>query len=214
MLTQRTFTSVAVLVPAIIFGGLTLVAQDRQTNQPVQPLPAQVQETRVVPRMTTSYAWEPNNLTRYNFQGWAGGSENEVSKAMKTFQEAESDDAKDEAKSELRFALADEYENRMNQYDEHIESLEKELESMRERLSRRRKAKDDMVRLKLQELLAKADGLGWPTGPTSGASSRLMYSRFQNTPPFGEASSPALPIPRSQVQGTMRKVNDTLRQTN
>jgi len=202
MLTQRIFACGAVLIPAVILGGLSLTAQDLPPAQQVFQNPPRTQSGLQIQR---GYRGTNNSTTAL---AWTNVNETEVGKALNAFRKAETDDAKDGAKSELRDALAAEYEDRMNQYDAHIESLEKELEAMRERLSRRRKAKDDMVSLKMKEMIANADGLGWPSGPNRTPSSRLTFPR-QSTSPFGSppSLSPNFPVPQRIADDAFEQIN-------
>jgi len=180
MLIRKTFACIAILVPATFLTVMSLTAQDGST-------PALVQQTQPVTSPFSS-ARAPATLTfgtATSNARWRK-EESEVDQALATFKSAESADAKADAKVELRDALATEYDDRMDQYDAHITSLETELEKMKERLSRRRAAKDEMVDLKLQEVLANADGLGWPTG-TNGRSGRNIFS-----------VSPTLPVQASR----------------
>ena len=137
---------------------------------------------------------------------------NETVKAVQAFKAAESEEAKSTAKAELRKALVADYENKMDQYDAHLEKLEKELEAMRERLSRRRAAKEDMVDLKLKETIANADGLGWPSGPNSmnppgrlqpSFSSQFAPAFFPSpVPPTPATNRPAQPPTLQRTQKT------------
>lgn len=208
MLTRRIFACVAVLIPAAVLSGLSLTAQDKQPDQPAQP--TRVGQAYVLPpSRTTTFGFEPGYQELATVPQWMEQPESEVGTALKQFRAAETDDAKQDAKSELRDALAAEYEDKMNQYDAHIEALEKELESMRERLTRRRKAKDDMVSLKLKEMMANADGLGWPSGPSRTPSPRQTFFPGQNTSPFA-APSPRpsiLTVPRRTVKGVFEQIN-------
>lgn len=185
MLNQKMVCCVAVAV--ILGSGIYLSAQDPfegpPTNNVTQdPLEGPTANNVAVPNrklvrrkpvVTSDFNrdanWRPASESSFRQYVRNVQIETPLSKAMNALQNAESEEMKANAKMNLRDALATDYDEKMDQYDEHIEKLENQLEEMRARLSRRRDAKDDMVSLKLKELIAKADGLGWPTGPTNGA---------------------------------------------
>jgi hypothetical protein len=184
MLTRKIFT--CLFSASLLLGsGLYLTAQD--SNQFGQAA-SQLQQTSVIQRLedvrgigTADPRWRlVGNREQNRFA-------NETATAVQAFKAAESEEAKSAAKAELRKALMADYENKMDQYDEHLEKLEKELEAMRDRLSRRRAAKEDMVDLKLKETIANAEGLGWPSGPNSmnppGRMPTSFSTQFQQTAP-------------------------------
>lgn len=89
---------------------------------------------------------------------------NRISVAIEALRSADGDSAREAAKSELASALSEDYDARMDEYQNYLDDLEKKLEEMKGKLQRRRQAKEDMVRLRLQVVEAEADDLGWPTG--------------------------------------------------
>lgn len=216
MLNQKMVCCVAVAV--MLGSGIYLSAQDpfegpppnNVTQDPLERPTANnvaVPNRKAVPKepvVTSDFNrdanWRPASESAFrqyvrNIQ-WQQIAETPLSKAMNALQNAESEEMKANAKMNLRDALATDYDEKMDQYDEHIEKLENQLEEMRARLSRRRDAKDDMVSLKLKELIAKADGLGWPTGPTNGA-----VNDFGPVPlasPFGKARQTFFPVQEMQ----------------
>lgn len=138
-------------------------------------------------------------------------TQTEVEKALAKVKAAKDSVEKDGAKDELLAALSAEYDNRMNVYDKHIESLEKQVEEMRERLSRRRKAKDEVVELKLKQLVSEADGLGWPSN--SGRNSQFGWGSgiptHLESNPFGNQLQLPSNINRSQNSRSSLKSKNT-----
>ncbi len=162
---------------AVLGSGINLLAQDQFEQPPRQTMKRQTVRSQNPwspdAQTNSNVQWKsPNQARRYSLfaqsvfpaQSKTAAALNEALTSMKN---AESEEMKANAKMNLRDALAADYDDKMDRYDEHIEKLENQLEEMRARLSRRREAKDDMVDLKLKGLVADADGLGWPTGPTN-----------------------------------------------
>ena len=88
---------------------------------------------------------------------------NRIAMATGKLKSATGEDERNAAKSELSIALSDDYDARMDEYQVYLDDLESKLAEMKAKLQRRRQAKDDMVRLRLQVVEAEADELGWPT---------------------------------------------------
>ncbi len=178
------------IASAIASGVGLLVAQDEPTANFAPPQRAMSPATATLPA-------PPNPVQGQNgifATGWRANGlalnrgrmeRSKVQEAMASLKAAESGDDKAKAKAKLQEALAAEYDERMDSYDEHIESLEKELEAMRQRLAKRREAKADMVELKMRQLLAEVDGLGWPSGSNN--------SRFPRVINFGTTNYKASP---------------------
>lgn len=108
---------------------------------------------------------------------------NRISTATELMRNAESESDRTKAQEELRTALAEDYDARLNLYQSHLDQLESQLADMRAKLKRRREAKNDMVELRIQVLAAEANDLGWPSsspGRTNGLL-RSGYSPRWNT---------------------------------
>ncbi len=214
MLTRKIFT--CLFSATVLFGsGLYLTAQDRDsTGSPpnaTQWLNERFKRSFIEPDWLVATEREQNNLFGNETATESERNNlfaNETATAVQAFKAAESEEAKSTAKAELRKALVADYENKMDQYDAHLEKLEKELEAMRERLSRRRAAKEDMVDLKLKETIANADGLGWPSGPNSmNVPGRLPPSYSSQYVPGIFSSpkrTPTRPAQRPTVQRTQK----------
>ena len=112
---------------------------------------------------------------------WNNRQSDEVGAALRKLKAADSDDARKEAEGELKTALESDYDDRLADYEKNLDALEDEIKKMREQLKRRRNAKDEMVRLRIEVLKAEADDLGWPSRSVprsfrSGARGGLRYS--------------------------------------
>ncbi|QEG22312.1 prefoldin domain-containing protein [Mariniblastus fucicola] len=197
------------MVPTSLVTGWTLTAQEQSDDTfavpgAAVPLPPTVGPT--APRATTIFRSSKSGpATSFGLarSSWVSAKASEVDKAYESLKGAKSDEERSDAKASLRKALVTDYDSKMDQYDEHIESLEKELEEMRERLSRRRAAKEEMVDLKLKELVANADGLGWPSGPKSSINVRFPstspdMNRFLQTPPGSRAPTTIMTAPAAK----------------
>ena len=216
MFNQKMTTSL-IAIAVMLGSGIFLTAQDSDPFSRTGTNQTQLRETLRFNRTQT------NNQRAFLDSQWrlaspGGEVANDVSVAVTALKSADSDEEKSEAKSKLREALVADYEDKMDRYDEHLEKLEKELDAMRERLSRRRKAQEEMVDLKLSEIIANADGLGWPTGPVGGSttifgnepryfpgSTGNQYRAFAQ--PQFPSQQPARPILNKRVPATLPKTN-------
>lgn len=86
-----------------------------------------------------------------------------VAEATAMLKKAEDTDAKATAKERLESVLVQEYDAHMDIYEAQIDKMEQQIIEMRKKLSRRREAKLDMVKLRMKMLEAEADDLGWPS---------------------------------------------------
>ena len=87
----------------------------------------------------------------------------EVTKAKQQLRKAESEADKEEATEALKDALGADYDARLNEYEDHLDQLAKELDDMRSKLRKKRAAKSEMVNLRLKQVMAEAEDLGWPS---------------------------------------------------
>ena len=206
MLNRKLLACVVFLFPATALTCLTLTAQDESR---------QAQTWKLLAPATAGP--NPNNpfgnravLARTGYKGTAAFAHGPVTEAFQALKAADSDEARANAKTDLRKALVTDYDDKMDQYDAHIESLEKELEQMKDRLSRRRAAKEEMVDLKLKEMLANADGLGWPgnTPRNDFFQSGLNPVQTSWSPAnFPQLRRPAVPITPQPTVSTTRRAN-------
>ena len=82
--------------------------------------------------------------------------------AMEAYRNAESDEDRNAAKSEIQKELDTQYDDFIDQQGKQVDGLESRLAKLNEQLQKRREAKSRMVELKLQMVISQADGLGWP----------------------------------------------------
>ncbi len=203
MLTRKLCTTL-IAAAAMLGSCLILTAQDGD--------PISVGQPWQVARGYSTYRPVPSNLNSTSVRWLQNNVEQRmaVEVAVNKLKQADSDEAKSTAKRDLRKVLVADYEDKMNRYDEHLEKLEKELEAMRERLSRRRAAKEDMVDLKLKEIVANADGLGWPSGPTAqqtGIFNNAYPPQFNSPQPIRVDDVRAFP---NQVQNGFARPSHTV----
>ncbi len=86
----------------------------------------------------------------------------ELRQALEAYQNADSEEQKQDSKATIREALDGRYETFLEEQSEQIEELDKRVQELRAQLVRRREAKERMVELKMEMLISQADGLGWP----------------------------------------------------
>ena len=72
---------------------------------------------------------------------------------------------------ELTNLLEQDYEARLADYQQDLVQLEQQLKLMKVKLQRKRNAKADMIKLRIEFLKAEADDLGWPSRNSSSYSS-------------------------------------------
>ena len=119
-------------------------------------------------------------------------------------------ESREDAKQDLQKALGEEYDMLLADYDKNLDRLAKQLAEMQEKLNRRKAAKDDMIRLRLQVLEAQADDLGWP-GQSNGTFPTRAFGFNSNHNHFG--NMPTLTIPgQSNTQTSIFRSN--IRQPN
>ncbi|HEX2475762.1 MAG TPA: hypothetical protein VHK01_13510 [Lacipirellulaceae bacterium] len=109
---------------------------------------------------------------------------NRIREAAKALVDAEDDDAREDAESNLNEQLDEYFEEDMNRREEELANVERRVKELRELLERRREKKDDIVRLQMEVLQNEANGLGffsaegpggaqlpnaflWPQGPAA-----------------------------------------------
>ncbi|MFK7770162.1 MAG: hypothetical protein AB8B55_23330 [Mariniblastus sp.] len=110
---------------------------------------------------------------------------NRIQIATQQLKAADSD-SRAEAKKQLQDALSEEYDSLLSDYDKNLQRLADQLAEMQDKLDKRRAAKEDMIKLRMQVLEAEADDLGWP-----GQSSRILTtpSTFGIRTPFPNSSN-------------------------
>lgn len=221
---------IGILFTTMLASSFGYVASQGQQDEPAgqtatlpdPPEPAALSLPRLEPGQNSNLRFVPDAVGRtWRLSSSRGGrAQSEIQKAMSGLRAAESSEERSDAKASLKKALAAEYDKQMDSYDEHIESLEKELAEMRKRLEKRRDAKSDMVDLKMRQLLAESEGLGWPSSskrslfPGSGSPNFGSVNLTPNGPAttifrsnsniarpaagFEKAASPAEPVRRTE----------------
>lgn len=112
--------------------------------------------------------------------------ESDVNIAVKALKDAETAEDSEDAETKLLDALGNEYDQRLDEYAAYLDSLEKQLKDMRKKLDKRREAKTEMVRLRLQVIKAESNDLGWPGEGSS--KTRRRHNIFERAAdPFGRA---------------------------
>ena len=86
----------------------------------------------------------------------------DIQQATDTLRAATTEPERAAATAKLNALLNRDYDARLKRYEQQLNKLEARLNQMREGLQRKRNAKPDMVKLRIQNLLANAKGLGWP----------------------------------------------------
>lgn len=81
---------------------------------------------------------------------------------VKKIKEAESEEIKLELKSEVKQLLDEQYDAYLTHHEAPLKKLEERLEKLRAEFESRKKAKDDLVKLRLDTIWYDAMGLGWP----------------------------------------------------
>ncbi len=104
--------------------------------------------------------------------------------------EAESEEVKLELKAEMKQVLDEQYDEYLSHHEAPLKELEARLEKLRAEFESRKKAKDDLVNLRLDTIWYDAIGLGWPD-------ERRFGTGF--APTWSQPNQPAIPtaIPNS-----------------
>ena len=180
-------------------------------NNPANPFgqPAQV---RGLAAPTTQWATgQPGNLhalAAINGQGnWRNvfmnkqnESQQKINEILQAIGKADEDSDKEEMKAELKALLE-------AQYDAYLESLESPLQKMEERLDKlraeyekRKTARDELVKLRLDGFWYKANGMSWPGESSNGlfrVRSNFSAGQPLAVPRPAQAPSYYLPAPSS-----------------
>lgn len=119
---------------------------------------------------------------------------------VKKIKEASSEEAKLELKAEMKQVLTEQYDEYLNHHETPLKQLESRLEKLRAEFESRKKAKDDLVKLRLDTIWYETMGLGWPG---SRQSTRGLSTWRQPAVPFASpgqiappsALAPGTPLP-------------------
>lgn len=118
------------------------------------------------------------------------GDSDRLHKAIEKLHSAKSDDDKDSARTELKDALAEQFDEYLEQQSKELDRMEEKLSKLRKQWEKRRDAKGELVTLRLQMLENEANGLGWPGG---GDSENFLWS--SNVLPFASSEPSLYTIP-------------------
>ncbi len=86
----------------------------------------------------------------------------EVVVAIDQLKKAETEGDRKDAEANLKDALGKEYDQRLDAYAKYLDDLEAKLDAMKSKLEKRRDAKSEMVRLRVEVIKAESNDLGWP----------------------------------------------------
>jgi hypothetical protein len=107
-----------------------------------------------------------------------------VKAALQKHSQAETDEQRAAAQAEMQQAVAEQFELLMKPREAQIDELKARLEKLTQQLQKRREAKDEIVKLRVQVLISEADGLGFY--PEGGAQALEIYgSGYGATPGAG-----------------------------
>ena len=158
MLNRLMFVATLTAFPLL----LAAAPQDASTNRPsndstlprpvIQPTWTRGNVSVASPALT--YRWEQHTQQRV--------VDKKIEEAARSFRQAKPAE-REQAEEQLRNLLSDDYDDRLASYDEYLGELEKQIDEMRIKLEKRRRAKPEMIDLRVQVLEAEADDLGWPT---------------------------------------------------
>jgi hypothetical protein len=92
-------------------------------------------------------------------------SQEKAAAALKTYSAAETDEQRTAAEKDLQNAVSEQFEVLMKSREDQIAELKSRLDKLTEQLQKRRDAKEQIVKLRVQVLVNEAQGLGfYPEG--------------------------------------------------
>ena len=129
----------------------------------------EVKETRATPAVIAQNPFDSTSSgarifsSGSNFSArWNHSTDEDLNEAIARLKNAKDEDARDEAKDEIRQLLDKQYDKGLERYEEYLEELSEKIKELKSQIERRRDAKDELIDLRLQMLVHEADGLGWP----------------------------------------------------
>lgn len=135
-------------------------------------------------------------------------SNENVGKLIKQLRDAEADTEKEEIKAKLKTELDTQYDAYLEHHEQPLKQLEERLAKLRDEFEARKKAKTDLVKLRLDTIWYDALGLGWPSNRTTsmfgnnglGLPGQTAYPPYPASSPLGNPpllpNSPPLPPAR------------------
>ncbi len=142
------------------------------------------------------------------FQPSAG---DKLGTAIKEYRAAEaSSEERETARQAVAEALSEHYDTFLKAQEQELVALEEKLAKLREQLKNRQDAKERMVELKLEMVLAQADGLGWPEGNTGNRT--VWFSDNHGSASAGQSLfAPSAPAVRGGASSGLSAPNPTVR---
>ena len=96
-------------------------------------------------------------------------AQQQVQSLLKKLSEAKEEATKTDLQKKLTEALGKQFDIRQEAREKELKELEERVKRLRETLEKREKAKESIVKNRLEQLLREADGLGWGDAPHGGA---------------------------------------------
>lgn len=126
-------------------------------------IPAQ---TNQIPTLNNRFNY-PRTL--FNSKAAVANQENNqaIGQLVKKMKDAESDESRKKVKDELNQLLSDQYDAYLEQHEKPLKQLEERLKTLRQEFEKRKQAKDDLVKLRLDTIWYNALGLNWPSNGNS-----------------------------------------------
>jgi uncharacterized membrane protein YqiK len=121
-------------------------------------------------------------------------SQEQAAAALKAYGDAETDEQKAAAEKELQDAVSEQFEVLMKSREAQIAELKSRLDKLTEQLQKRRDAKEQIVKLRVQVLVNEAQGLGfYPEGTAAWPAMGYGVGAFPT--PVGVPAYPATAPP-------------------
>lgn len=139
----------------------------RRGIQPQQPFNMQ-QPNRspfppTAPRSPTSFApYRPNLSSELNQANQVANQA--ISKLVQQIRSSKDSAEKDELKAGIQEHLSTQYDAYLDHHEKPLKQLEERLQKLRDVFESRKKAKEDLVKLRLDTIWYDAIGLNWPAG--------------------------------------------------
>jgi hypothetical protein len=131
-------------------------------------------------------------------------------RAVEKLKSAKSDADKTNATNEISKLLEKSFQRDLERREHEIAQVEARVKKLRDQIEKRKKAKDDILNLRLKTIVNEADGLGFPGGFEADSepfSSRPRAFRMLGTPhefDFSPFQTPAPPAAPSRDPGVER----------
>jgi hypothetical protein len=128
-----------------------------------------------------------------------------LNQAIAQLKSAKNDAEKTAATNEISKLLEKSFQRDLAEREKHVSDVEARVKKLREQVEKRKKAKDEIISLRLKTIVNEADGLGFPAnaqfipGPAGPVDHEYYFDRshrpdeFQPRPSFG--TQPARPAP-------------------